>query len=215
MGKVIFLMIIIFTSGKCYAQQDIVYVKEQKGIYKRIVYNGGIGAFDTFIIELFKDQTFNLSKKGVEASGLHMTGHWESKHNTVVLINRYPSDKFLKIQVLPITDSCNEYFPDLLDSKGLATFKYFMNANNYTYSSGGIIPYKELDSLRGNVRICSNGGNYCSDVFAIPYEKCYKILIDMDLENPDNYNSYTKKIYFKKQRNRLKYIKAEEVGTGN
>jgi hypothetical protein len=190
-----------------YAQAQHVYTKTSNGPYVRIVHNDETNTTDTFIIDLHRNYIFTFSKKGGEATGMRMIGNWKAKGNIITLTNHYPSEKFLTVKVLPYRDSCNGRLPALIINNGKVTRSFFLNANGNTYTPGDIIPYAELDTS-GKVQICSSVSNLCSDWFTIPYKDCYRFLIDIDID-PVGYDAGLTKMYFRKQKNKLKLIKSE------
>jgi hypothetical protein len=208
--KITILILLTFCQVIISKAQTDVYNKMSNSRFVKIAHNDEVNGTDTFIVDLNKDQTFAFYKNSIE----HRTwivGKWRINNGMLILTNKYPSEKPLKIKILPLND-CNEYLPDFLNNKGQIAEHFFMDAKNYTYTTGGIIPYTELDSLRDSVRICANGASLCSNMFSIPYKDCYKLIIDIDID-PITYDASLKSMYFKMQKNKLIFIKSELSGS--
>jgi len=156
---------------------------------------------------VLNENSFMLYRTGA-LNRIEVIGTWKLDKGVFTFTNKYPSEKFLKVKILPVKDSCNGFLPPITDNQGQNSSVFFLDANHYTFTNGDIIPYAQLDSLKQTMRICAAGSQICTDTFSIVYRDFYKLVIDVDVD-VSNYNSSLRVAYFRKQKNCLKLIKAE------
>lgn len=188
----------------CYSQtQKISFDKIGESIYARSFVNVETNKLDTLFLSFNADSTFYIQSN----LGIEMIGRWENKRSLIILTNKFSSDKFLSVKVVPLRNNCNGYLPSIVNEEGNIANYFYLDANQNSYTSGDLVPYVELDTA-GKVRICSLTGSHCSDWFIIPYKDCYSFIVDMNV-NPNIYNGAIKKFFLKKKGNRLILLKSE------
>lgn len=205
MKKVFFLFLVIVSSGINLFSRDreFSYVKIAKNKYMKTVVNSETNSIDSIFLNFNKDSTFIIQNR----KGTEMLGKWKRKGDEFVLTNQYYSEDFFQVNIIPLANDCNGNLPPIINAKGYIVEKFYIDANQNSYTLGDKIPYTELDTA-SKVRICSFSGSHCSDWFIIPYKDCYRFVIDIDI-NPEIYNGIVRKLYFKKERNKLTFIKSE------
>jgi len=209
MKKTIFgVFIVALILSACRTPMD-VDKKIGSGLYMGLAKNIETNTMDTLYTTLNTDHTFIIRRTG-ERNKVVLAGGWQQKGRWITMTNRYPYEKPISVRVLPYTDSCNGYFPDLMDSTGKVADRFYFKVHGMPYFNGDIIPYAELDTS-GKVRVSSTGGNHRSDWFTIPYKDCYRIIVDMEF-NPDDYNGAIRKMYLRKRKNKLELMKSESSG---
>lgn len=212
MKSIVLIFIILFFYLNASAQGEEVLRQIHKDEYVQLVHNVETNTMDTLTLILMPNHTFAMHRTGT-VNRIEIVGNFRTNKDTLILINRYPFDKFLSVMVVPSIGNCNGELPNLIDGKGNIARGFYLDANHNSYelSIGMIIPYPELDTS-GKVRVCSNVGNHCSDWFFIPYKDCYQFVIDMNVE-PNKYNGLIKKLYYKKCRKKLLLLKTETSDT--
>lgn len=201
MRKSILCILVIALAASGDAQPLVIYNKVARHKYMSLVHNEETNTKDTLYLTLKVNRTFIIRRTGAW-DAIVLAGKWDPKKGGIALTNRHPDNEPLSVRVVPYTDSCNGYFPGLIDSTGKIRYDFHMNANGYTYNSGMIIPYAELDSIRSRIKVCANFGYFCSNEFSIPYNDCYRIIIDMEFE-PQWYNGAIRELYFRKETRKL------------